>query len=464
MVRSLRRNLVLTLLSLTLLCWVVAVIITVVLAQQVVVRQVERQLVQYMDMAQHTQGLIFRNDQLQEHFWNDDMLLSREAGITRVRGFGTEGSGQALNLWFGRDQVLVGEFAPAFPEPLAEGFVTWQQRTGSNRTFWRVLYRRDVQLGVWTAVGVDLRHASSLGRAALLQAMLPLVVVLPLTVLLLLWGVRRGLRPLDRLAATIEARKPHSLAPLAADDVPLEIRPLVESLNGLLGRLQRALASESRFTANAAHELQTPLAAIKAEVQRYQRQVADTDSREMLERIATRVSRAADTVAQLLTLARLDPEQEFQREAVRLDTLVIDAVAEEGATAVQRRLEVKIPPASGAAVAGQPDWLRILVRNLVSNAFRYAREGSVVEFRLARGADTCCLVITNECEPLDDESLRRLADRFYTPPGNTAGGVGLGLSIATRIAELHAARLQLTRWQEGRGLRVEVCFPCDAVP
>jgi len=455
---SLRRRVVLILLTLTLVAWLVSVLLTAGLARQALSRQIDRQLSHSMDMAHQSVVLIVSDSDFKSSSWREARKLSSESGVTRVSGFGTRGREQAMNLWFGRHQVLIGEVAPEFPDPEREGFVTWSQEAGGEAASWRILYRQDRKLGIWLASGIDLDNASSIGAITLLRAILPLLVILPLTVPILLWGVRRGLRPLDRLAEKIEARKPQALDPIDTEDVPLEIRPVVVALNGLLDRLQRALVSENRFTANAAHELQTPLAAIKAEVQRQQRQVIDQEDSQLLDRISTRVSRATNTVTQLLTLARLDPEQAFQRIAVDLNELLIEAVAEEGGTAMDRGLDIRMPEESDLSVAGNPDWLKILVRNLVANAFRHSPANSVVEISLDERPDLVRLQIANDCEPIPEEQRRRLADRFYRPPGNSVDGVGLGLSIVARIATLHGADLRLGTWRGERGFVAQVDF------
>jgi signal transduction histidine kinase len=423
-----------------------------------ILKQVERQLLQYMDMTHHTLGVIFESDEIRRHYWENAPALSRNAGITRVRGFGDRGRTQATNLWFDDHPVVLGEEAPAFPQPLEQGFITWAHMTENGPQDWRILYRHDARLGVWMAVGTDLDHASAIGTSTLVRATLPLLVILPLTVAIVLWGARRGLRPLDQLARKIEARETYALDPIDMTGIPLEIRPLVQSLNALLARLRRALESESRFTANAAHELQTPLAAVQAEVQRYQRQ-SDPDSEEMLAGISTRVRRATNTVTQLLTLARLDPEQMVQLEAVELNELIVDAVAEEGGKALERKLDVRMPEPAPVTIHGHAEWLKILLRNLVANAFRYADHGGVVEIALDPQPGKVLLTIANDCPVIDDDNWRRLTDRFFTLPGSEAGGVGLGLSIVQRIAEQHDAVLRLGSWQSGRGFLVELEFP-----
>ena len=459
MAASLHRRLVLILLGLNLVAWLVSLALTAVFAQQMIVQQIDRQLGHYMDMAQYTMGTVLSDPETEAYFRQNAQRVTADSGVTRVRGDRNQGREQATNMWFGRSQVLVGENAPAFPAPVGEGIVQRALEEESGTSTWRIPYRRDQRHDIWVAVGVNMAFAPSMGTTTLLRVILPLLVILPVTVFILLWGVGRGLRPLDALAAKIAARKPSALEPIDTRGVPREIGPVVASLNGLLDRLQLALTSEQRFTANAAHELQTPLAAIKAEVQRCQRKVTDDESRYMLARIAARVTRAADTVTQLLTLARLDPEQEFLRESVLMNDLVIDLVAEEGHVAVDRQLEIQIDADVSVVVAGHREWLKILIRNLLNNAFKYALAPGVVQISLARTETGICLSIINESEAINEQQRARLVDRFYSLPGRKEGGVGLGLSIVSRVAKLHGAFLHLSPVRGHRGLRAEVIFP-----
>jgi signal transduction histidine kinase len=307
--------------------------------------------------------------------------------------------------------------------------------------------------------------APRVGGSTLLRAITPLLVIMPVSIVILLWGVGRGLRPLDELAARIEDRRPAALDPIDPAGVPREILPVVTSLNGLLDRLQRALVSEQRFTSNAAHELQTPLAAIKAEVQRCQRKASGNDDRIMLERIDARVSRAVDTTAQLLILARLDPETEFKVGPVVLSDLVVDLVAEEGDLVSERRLEIRVEEDPDAVVHGHAEWLKILVRNLLSNAFKFTPEhGGVVISIERRGPGQVAFSVINDCHPIGDEELLLLTDRFFTLPGQEGAGVGLGLSIVKRIAELHGATLQLREDRGRRQFLAEVRFGAAGSP
>jgi len=232
----------------------------------------------------------------------------------------------------------------------------------------------------------------------------------------------------------------------------------VTAINRLLERLGRALESERRFTANAAHELQTPLAAIKAEVQRYQRQVEDDVTRDMLVRISERVHRATDTVTQLLTLARLDPDQSLVFETVDLHELLIDVIAQEGSLAVDRRLDIQVPEHCGVSIQGNRSWLQILVRNLLINAFRHANVGSTVRVSIQREGGSHTLLIANDCDPMPSVQWQCLTHRFYTAGASGSSGVGLGLSIAQRVIDLHGAQLSLSPWNEQGGFLAKVVF------
>ena len=233
---------------------------------------------------------------------------------------------------------------------------------------------------------------------------------------------------------------------------------MVDSLNDLLQRLDYALESEQRFTANAAHELMTPLAAIKTEVQLCQRRLRGTDSADMLERIAARVDRASHTVEQLLTLARVDPDTPLPQETVALGRLLSDAVADSAHVALERSVEVLLDDPEALEIQGSQESLAILLRNLLINAFRYAAPGSTVTVALERREGVAILEICNDCEPLSEAEFRRLEERFYRLPGSDGLGAGLGLSIVRRIADQHGARFVASPREDGRGFCAKLRF------
>jgi signal transduction histidine kinase len=347
----------------------------------------------------------------------------------------------SLNVWVGGLHILVGDGTPAFshytqvtPEQPMTQLVDGQK--------WRVLYRRDPQHAIGYAVGMAERQARLDGTQLLVRMVAPLMIVIPLTVLALYYGIARGLQPLRRLARALETRRRQgALDTLPRAGVPEELQPVVEALNHLLERLDATLDNEKRFTANAAHELQTLLAAISTEVQLCQRLLREGQGREMMERINARVQRCTHTVRQLLVLARLDPQECLPRQPVALAALCQEAISELGHLASARRLDLVFAVADDSRVDADREALLILLRNLVQNAFRYTPQGGRV--RIASTAEG--LVMENDSGPID--APERLTERFYRASPHADGaaepGSGLGLSIVRRICELHGFGLSL---------------------
>jgi signal transduction histidine kinase len=448
---SLQKRLIWILLALTLFAWVTSAMLTFFYASRVMLGQVDQQLEQYSDLASYITQVfarqVDRGVPVAEP-WFDHQFEEKGRSPMVIQGPGGGDLSPALNVFLGGKLLALLENSPEFPPPAREGFEFRElEQDGSN---WRTLARHDQLSGLWVLVGIDLDGARWSLLGILGRALLPLLIVLPLTVALLYFGVSRGLRPLKTLAEQIDRRSPGLLNPVEPDNVPEEVQGVVAALNDLLQRLALALEAEQRFTANAAHELLTPLAAIKTEVQLCQRQVEDESGRLMLERIAVRVNRATHTVEQLLTLARVDPESVLPMEVVDLRSLLTEVLAETGHLATRRNLELAIADGAAVEVDGVEEALAILLRNLLVNAFRYATEATTVQVRLD-GGPLPAVVICNECRPLSEAEFDRLCDRFYRVPGSAGVGAGLGLSIVSRIAEQHGARLSLGPDASGQG-------------
>ena len=458
MTGSLKKRLIVILLLLMLFAWISSAVLTVVASSRVMIHQIDRQLEQYSDLVWYMTQVFA--EQVPEHS-HDPQATSGEPHVHGgppmiIEGPPEEELAPALNIWHGDYLIATLKHSPRFDHPEKEGFAFLPDPSGEGG--WRVLVRYDEPSDLWTVVGIDLDRARWAIMGILGRALFPLLVVLPLTVLILYYGVARGLRPLQVLAGQIGERNPRLLEPIQQADIPEEIQPVVESLNQLLLRLSDALQSEQRFTANAAHELMTPLAAIKTEVQLCQRQVGGEGGK-MLEGIVQRVDRATHTVQQLLTLARLDPEKSLADERVDLRQLVEDLLGENGRLAIERGLGVEFKPSQESAIRGDRESLAILVRNLLINAFRYAGTNSDVEIRLQTREEGVELSIRNECESLAAEHFAHLRDRFFRVPGSAGTGAGLGLSIVARVAELHGARLDLGPGKDGGGFVARLFFP-----
>jgi two-component system sensor histidine kinase QseC len=290
----------------------------------------------------------------------------------------------------------------------------------------------------------------------------PLAVALPLLGGVLALAIGRALRPLRDLADDIGGRDPQRLEPVAAEGAPREVRPLVDRLNALFARIAASLEKERAFTADAAHELRTPLAAIRAQAQVAREAGGDAERRRALDQVIAGCDRAARLSEQLLTLARLDTGDGSQRFA-RCDLTLVarDLLAELAARAHERGVALALAAEAPAPVRGDEGLLRVLLGNLVDNAARYAPSGSVVRVSAEARAPLVVLSVSDEGPGIPPSERARVLDRFYRVLGTSEPGVGLGLSIVARIAALHGASLELGDGPGGRGLTVRVSFPAE---
>ncbi len=443
MSRSLRQRLILILLLLMLFAWISATLLTVMASSRVLIDQVDRQLNQYSELVYYMTQIFAQGteEHLMEAHPGLGELIRANALPILIDSSSEEELAPALNVWQGDTLIAALEGSPRFEHPEREGFAFRKDPQGDGG--WRILVRHHSENDLWLLVGIDLERARWQILQILGRAFFPLLVVLPLTVAVLYFGVSRGLQPIKQLADQIAERSPRQLDAFSLTDVPKEIVPVVESLNNLLRRLGEAMESEQRFTANAAHELKTPLAAIKTEVQLCQRQVTDPTTGDMLSRIALRVDRATHTVEQLLTLARLDPEADLPMERVDLRALIQAAVIDTVHVSERAGLDIQVPEGEPVWIEGEPESLSMLLRNALVNAFLYASGSSLVRVELDEYHRGTEMRICNDCEPITSRDFEQLRERFYRLPGSNSTGAGLGLSIVQRVAGRHKASLAL---------------------
>jgi two-component system sensor histidine kinase QseC len=327
---------------------------------------------------------------------------------------------------------------------------------------WRVLSTWDAQHRFLVQVGErdDARREIAANIAA--NLLTPLAFALPALGFLAWLSIARALRPLDGIGRELAARRPDNLAPVAAKAAPMEVTPLVNSLNALFARVSRLIENERRFTADAAHELRTPLAALKTQVQVALGAASDDERRRALNNIVAGCDRAARLVEQLLTLARLDPEQfAGHKETCDLRAIARQTIADLAPMAVAKQIHLELLGESEVVVTGYPALIGILVRNLVDNAVRYSRPDGHVAVEAATEARAPVLAVTDEGPGIPVPDRAKVGQRFYRILGTEESGSGLGLSIVYRIAELHGAAVSLTDGPGGRGLCVRVVFRRD---
>ena len=315
---------------------------------------------------------------------------------------------------------------------------------------WRVFYWHDAESGRTVAVAQEWQERlETLSNSVGIQLLI-LMLALPGLAWLLTLAVRHSITPLEALAQELSQRDADSLEPVS-EAVPQETQPMVSALNQLLERVGEAREREQRFTADAAHELRSPLAALKVQTEVLAFDEESEAQWQQLQQIRHSIERSENLINQLLTLARLDPKQSLQNCSVIDWQAVSDQVMQSvnlAARERQIRLVRKMPTDAASAVLpleGDAVLLQLLLRNLLENAIRYSPCGSTVTLDLA--ADHIC--VCDQGKGIAPEHLARIRERFYRPPGQDEQGSGLGLSIVERIAELHGLKLELENRSEG---------------
>jgi two-component system sensor histidine kinase QseC len=350
--------------------------------------------------------------------------------------------------------------------PLDNGF----SETNVAQEGWRVYAYHESNDTVYLLIGERLSVRRNLALRLALRTMVPFALALPLIAWVVVRSVGSALAPTEKVVHHLRELAASRLDPVSDDHIPLEIQPLVGAMNALFVRLRASYEHERRFTADAAHELRTPLAALKVNAQVLLNGEIDDERRRRLQRVVMAANRCEGLVAQLLTLARLEQHaDQHPMKPVHLPTLAQEVVGELSAELLDKDIGIDLTPLQSqeahTTVKGDREMLRILLRNLLDNALRYSPAGSDVSV-MASPAETVggpaggTVLRVIDAGPGIPEALRQRAfDRFFRIPGNQGSGSGLGLSIVKRIAGLHGAELTLHESPGGQGLEVRLQFP-----
>lgn len=365
----------------------------------------------------------------------------------------------SFQVWRGDELVLRSRNAPGYRMAAGSGFSD-EKLDGQA---WRVFARRsdDGHHMLYAGERYDIRNELVGNIAA--ATLYPVLLLLPLAAVAVWFLIGAGLRPLARIAGEIRQRSPRVLDPLAITEVPREIFPLTQSINDLLRRLRAAFERESRFTADAAHELRTPLASIRTQAQVALRSRDAEERSRALAKVVEGTDRSARLIDQMVTLARLEPET-FEESFGLVDPAdvveeVISALPSER-DGKRNRFEVEDRRTDTGAmrIRGSFPALEILFRNIVENAVRHSPAAGCIRITISCVEQGVRVAVVDEGPGVPPEERDRVFERFYRSK-QTGFGSGLGLSIAQRIAELHNAVIALGDNPHGQGLTVAVTFP-----
>jgi two-component system sensor histidine kinase QseC len=368
-----------------------------------------------------------------------------------------------FQIWVGDGLLAVrSENAPS--TPLVNVDEHFSDRTFNDRR-WRVYSISNDDKTIRVQVGQHYDERDQLSTSISTRLITSFAIMLPLLALLILVSVGQAMAPLKKITNQIENRKIDNLQPIGLQQVPQEVVPMIKALNSLFQRLQSAFENITLFTANAAHELRTPLAAQKLHAQVAMQTDNQTARDDALQEVVLGVNRATNLVEQLLTLSRLDPEGALkENEVADLYKITEDKLAELTPYALKKYIEISLDFKESPLVNGKEAMLAILVRNIVENAIRYTPDYGVVQVQL-KPVDNKVLFSVKDSGPgIPPEEQKNVFQRFYRSRGNTTQeGSGLGLAMVHRILEIHNAEIQLGKSPYG-GLQVDVYFnPAKAV-
>lgn len=327
---------------------------------------------------------------------------------------------------------------------------------------YRIYLLRTADRTIQVAQDLDARRDRA--QALAVQAVLPVVLLAPLLMLAAWWIIQNALQPLERMRRQVAHRPVEDLSPLPEAGVPQEVLPLVQEINQLFGRVDTAFASQRHFVADAAHELRSPLTALKLQAQALRRLPPGAEHDHAVRQLEAGTERAIQLLSQLLALARAEGDaarEEAPWEAVDLQALCRAAVGDVLPQAHARAIDLGVQaPEERVEVRGQFDPLHILLRNLLENAVKFTPQGGRVDVTVARRGDGVVLVVEDDGPGIPEAERQRVFDRFYRgESGSAAPGSGLGLAIVQAIAQRHGASVRLDRSVRLGGLLAEVTFP-----
>ncbi len=325
-----------------------------------------------------------------------------------------------------------------------------------NGMTWRVFAAYGAERDVQVYVGEQMGSRNSILWAVLRSTLWPMLVALPLLGLAVWWAVYRGVQPIRRLGRVLAEREPQALDPVNLRHAPAEMEPMIAALNSLFERIGHLLESERRFTADAAHELRTPIAAIRMQAQVAMGEADAALRQHALQGTLEGCDRATRLVEQLLSLSRLEALEAPVMAAVDLRAVAQRVVAELASKAIGKHQTLEFEGDASCPIPGNATLLAVLVRNLVDNAVRYSPPSARIKVAVQLQDGQVALRVEDSGPGLDEADSMRLGERFFRVTGSLESGSGLGWSIVRRIAAVHRLEIDVGRSSELGGLAVRV--------
>ena len=368
----------------------------------------------------------------------------------------------AYQVWHEGQLVARSEKAPTTPFRQAGESGLIDRKVDGQ--VWRIFSTQGQEKDVWIHVAELGKYRQDILYAGLESAIVPLLLVFPLMALFIWWSIRVSLGPLRHLGQEISLRKASSLQALEEKKAVKEVQPLVQALNQLFKRVEVQMANERQFTSDAAHELRTPVAAIRMQAQVAMGATEADAQKQALQALMDGCDRATRLISQLLELSRLDAAERYEdslsQQAVDVIALTRQQLAESGYAWIAKHQSLNFEAPDKLLLNVKPEWLSIVVRNLVDNASRYSPEGAQLQVTWQDGPEPM-LTVEDSGPGMSASDRVRLGDRFFRVLGTEATGSGLGWSIVRKIAQLNRIKVQLGTSPNFGGLQVVMVWPKD---
>jgi two-component system sensor histidine kinase QseC len=341
------------------------------------------------------------------------------------------------------------------PPPSERGF---RDLDLQNQT-WRIFTLKN-QAGLVIRIGERSDNRRAIARELVMEHSLPLIIGLPLLALLASWAVGRGLRPLDRLTEHLARRLPGSRQPVAVEDAPREITPLLLTLNQQIERLEDTIEREHRFAGDVAHELRTPLAATMIHLESAQIAGSAAEVDAMLHSAQLSLARLARRIEQILALARLESGAASQQRApIELIGLATEVIEELAPLIAEKDIELSLThDIDQVRIRGHEVAMTAMFRNLIENALRYSATGGRVDVSIQREGHAVIIAISDDGPGIPPDRRQAVFERFHREVESESRGYGLGLSIVQRAIQLHQATIELLASPFGHGLQVRIAM------
>ena len=361
---------------------------------------------------------------------------------------------RAFRVWHKGQLVMHSDNTDAFPKtPFAHGFVNFTL----GKDVWRAFSIHDEQNDLIVTTFENLHDREILQRDILLDILLPLLAALPVLGLLFSIGIGFGLKGLYQLAGKLATRSPSDLSYFDSAYLPKELKPLTVSVNSLLSKVESALAHEREFIDHAAHELRTPLSALKLQAQLLSKSADEQSSSELLAELLASVDRTARLVDQLLLMSRVSSQQ-IALERVNVLSVIKQVLNMMTTPIMEKNLQLDVRCDEALEVKAQPELLRTLIGTILDNAIKYTPKNSDIIITAGRVDTSTVITITDSGDGIPEMERSKVFDRFYRISGSKQPGSGLGLAIASQIAELLIAVITMETPENGKGLRLVIRF------